>query len=116
MKETKEASGIANNNSGETEVPNSNIGRLHKRLSNELKQFNDFRPDNCIITSFNEQDPPFWRATFTGLDPYTFKDGILELEIKFPIDYPFKPPIILNPNIKTNAILSFDFQKEWNST
>ena len=54
MEETKEASGIVNNKSGETEVPNSNIDRLHKRLSNELKQFNDFRPDNCIVTSFNE--------------------------------------------------------------
>jgi|LakMenEpi03Aug12_release.lakeMendotaPanAssembly.Ray.scaffolds.fasta_scaffold6101762_1 hypothetical protein len=54
MEETKEAYGIANNKSGETEVPNSNIDRLHKRLSNELKQFNEFRPDNCIVTSFNE--------------------------------------------------------------
>ena len=54
MVEGKEASGIANNKSGETEVPNSNIDRLHKRLSNELKQFNDFRPENCTVRSFNE--------------------------------------------------------------
>jgi len=54
MEETKEAFGIASKKSGETEVPNPNIDRIHKRLLNELKQFNDFRPDNCTVRSFNE--------------------------------------------------------------
>jgi hypothetical protein len=52
MEETKEAFGIAHNMSGETEELKKNSALLH--LSHDLLQFNDFRPDNCTVRSFNE--------------------------------------------------------------
>jgi CRISPR/Cas system CMR-associated protein Cmr5 small subunit len=52
MEETKEASGIANYKSGETEEFKKKIALLH--LSHDLSQFNDFRPENCTVRSFNE--------------------------------------------------------------
>jgi hypothetical protein len=52
MEETKEAFGIAHNKSGETEEFKKNIALLH--LARDLLQFNDFRPENCTVRSFNE--------------------------------------------------------------
>ena len=52
MEETKEAFGIAHNMSGETEELEKLFALQH--LSHDLQQFNDFRPENCTVRSFNE--------------------------------------------------------------
>jgi ubiquitin-protein ligase len=51
-----------------------------------------------------------------GLNSKIFKGGTLSLIIRFPIDYPNNLPEIRPLSIEYNAILCFNFEKDWNPT
>ena len=80
-----------------------------KRLSRELNEFKQKTdatiPQDWNISLVNEDNMFEWKATFAGPDNTSYKYGIFEVNIKFPDNYPFKPPKVVfkskmfHPNI-----------------
>jgi len=75
---------------------------VKKRLNNEIKKINtqhkkDFNYDNIISIEYNQID-------ITTVK-YKFNDTILNVKLKYPVNYPFKPPCIYINNIFYNQIL-----------
>ena len=80
-----------------------------KRLLRELNEFTQKTdttiPPDWNISLVNEDNMFEWKATFAGPDNTSYKYGIFEVNIKFPDNYPFKPPKVVfiskmfHPNI-----------------
>ena len=67
------------------------------RLTSELKNFNNPKKSkhkNILTLIPDNGNLLQWTSTFRGPQKTPYERGIFELEIKFPCDYPFKPPII----------------------
>ncbi len=88
-----------------------------RRIKRELKDINDNPPLVCNAETIDD-DFYHWSASLTGPSETPYEDGIFNMDIRFPIDYPFSPPKIVfttkiyHPNINSNGNICLDILKD----
>jgi ubiquitin-conjugating enzyme E2 D/E len=91
-----------------------------RRLKSELAELQKDPPANCTAGPVSENDISTWEAMIFGPVDSPFQGGMFSLSIRFPSDYPFKPPIvtfktkIYHPNINASGGICLDILKsQW---
>ena len=87
------------------------------RIKKELKDIKENPPIICNA-KLEDDDLYHWNACLTGPTETPYDGGIFNLDIRFPLDYPFSPPKILfttkiyHPNINENGNICLDILKD----
>ena len=94
----------------------TSIRRLKKEWS-DINQEIEKTGEKMTVKLINEEIT-HWNATIVGPDGSPFEGGKFTLDITFPAEYPFKPPIIkffnkmYHPNINTTGSICLDILKD----
>jgi ubiquitin-conjugating enzyme E2 D/E len=94
----------------------TSIRRLKKEWS-DINQEIEKSGENITVKLINDEII-HWSARMKGPDDSPFENGIFTLDIVFPTEYPFKPPIIkfinkmYHPNINTAGAICLDILKD----
>ena len=89
-----------------------------KRITQEIKELQENPVSNCSAGPLDDKDITVWRATIFGPEGTPYYGGVFYLEVKFPSEYPFKPPImkfitpIYHCNINKSGGICLDILKE----
>lgn len=90
-----------------------------KRLQTELKEITNNPPTNCSAGMVNDNIMQ-WQAMIIGPEGSPYHNGIFNLKIDFPENYPFKPPKVMfitkiyHCNINSNGGICLDILKnQW---
>lgn len=89
-----------------------------RRILKELRDFEQDPPSGCSAGPENEQNIYKWTGTILGPEGTPYAGGIFNLAIQFPVDYPFKPPIVTfttkvyHPNINAQGGICLDILKD----
>ena len=65
-----------------------------RRIRRELEDIILQPPIDCN-EELNDNDLYHWKANLTGPTETPYDGGIFDLDIRFPLDYPFSPPKIV---------------------
>eukprot|EP01099_Mayorella_cantabrigiensis_P006779 TRINITY_DN577_c0_g1_i1.p1 TRINITY_DN577_c0_g1~~TRINITY_DN577_c0_g1_i1.p1 ORF type:complete len:152 (-),score=28.38 TRINITY_DN577_c0_g1_i1:320-775(-) len=91
---------------------------VKKRIQHELSDILLDPPSGCSAGPKNEDVINEWRALISGPPGTPYADGVFELEILFPKEYPFKPPKIVfktriyHCNINSKGAICLDILKD----
>ena len=91
-----------------------------RRIQREYEDLKKDPPSNCTAGPVNDSNLFIWTGMIFGPHDSPFTGGIFKLNIRFPSDYPFTPPIITfitkiyHPNINSAGGICLDIlKKEW---
>ncbi len=94
----------------------TSIRRLKKEWSDINQEIE--KSGETITVKLIHDELIHWSATMKGPTESPFENGIFTLDITFPTEYPFKPPIIkflnkmYHPNINTLGAICLDILKD----
>jgi ubiquitin-conjugating enzyme E2 D len=91
-----------------------------RRIQKEYMDIQQDPPANCTAGPVTDTDFFTWSALLFGPEDSPFSGGVFRLQIRFPSEYPFKPPIITfktriyHPNINSAGGICLDILKaQW---
>ena len=91
-----------------------------RRLQREYTELQADPPGGCTAGPASDADFFTWDAMIFGPSDSPFHGGVFRLQIRFPTDYPFKPPLIIfktkiyHPNISASGNICLDILKgQW---
>ena len=89
-----------------------------RRIRKEIEDMKKTPPDNCSAGPVDENDLFIWRATILGPEGSPYQNGLFNLSITLPPDYPFKAPKIIfttkiyHCNVNSNGAICLDILKD----
>jgi len=92
------------------------IRRINKEWSDINLEISKYKEE--ISVSMVDNKITHWTATIIGPIGSPFEGGKFTLDIVFPLEFPFKPPIIkfknkmYHPNINTDGLICLDILKD----
>ena len=69
-----------------------------RRINKELADINNYSPENCCARPI-DSDIYHWKGTIMGPTNTPYTGARFFLDVVYPTDYPFKPPVILYTGI-----------------
>lgn len=67
---------------------------MSKRLLKEIKQYNEEKCDDIILSCVNDDDIFHWDGLILGPPDTPYENAFFHLDIAVPTNYPFQPPVI----------------------
>jgi ubiquitin-conjugating enzyme E2 D/E len=92
--------------------------RITKELENIEKEMKEEGSNILDISLVDNDDLTKMKATIKGPVDSPFEEGIFEVSIDFPLDYPFKAPIlkfkskVYHPNVSEEGSICLDILKD----